>query len=81
MADHDYLGRHLTDPADRAQARLEWTDFLRSPLSPLSMLDAILATDFTELDASTQAVTERFERTAEALLREAGAPLPEEPPA
>jgi NACHT domain len=76
MADPDYLGRDLTDPADRAQARKEWTDFLRSPLSPIPMLDAILATDFTEIDASTRAVTERFEREAEALLREAGAPVP-----
>ena len=79
MTDPDYLGRTLTDPAERAQARKEWTDFLRSPLSPLPMLDALLATDFTEIDASTKAVTEGFERTAEALLREAGAPVPEEP--
>ena len=76
MADPDYLGRDLTDPADRAQARKEWTDFLRSPLSPIPMLDAILATDFTEIDASTKAITERFEREAEVLLREAGAPVP-----
>ena len=81
MADPDYLGRDLTDPADRAQARKEWTDFLRSPLSPIPLLDALLATDFTEIDCSTRAVTERFEREAEALLGEAGAPVPEDPPA
>ena len=66
MADPDYLRpRTLTDPADRAQARKEWTDSLRSPSLPLPMLDAIpplLATDCAvEIDASTQAaVTERF---------------------
>ena len=57
MADPDFLGRTLTDPAERAQLRAEWTDFLRTPFSPVAMLDAILSTDFTEVDASTEAVT------------------------
>ena len=50
------------------------------PISPLPMLDAILADDVAEVDARTPAIVERFERTAEELLREVGAPVPEDPP-
>jgi hypothetical protein len=66
--------------AVRAAARRAWTAALGSPLSPLPMLDALLATGFTEIDVSTKAVTERFERAAAELLREAGAAVPDEPP-
>lgn len=70
LADPNFLARDLPDPAQAAQFRAEWADLVRSPLSPIPMLDAVLATDFEVLDASTATITADFERLAAALLAE-----------
>jgi hypothetical protein len=72
LMDADYITRNLRVAATRAQARTEYRDLLASPLSPLPVLDAILAADWELLDVSTAATTANFERVGRALLKEAG---------
>lgn len=59
--------------AVREQALSEWTQLVRSPISPAPWLDAVLARDWDTIDVSRNAFCERFERVAARLLQEIAA--------